>query len=74
MSVFPRRIASTVARSALSLRSAATVWTERPGRASQTLREAGEAGLVAGDQDQVVATLGQTIGIDGANTSGCAGD
>jgi len=50
------------------------VWTERPGRASQTLREAGEAGLVAGDQDQVVATLGQTIGIDGANTSGCAGD
>jgi hypothetical protein len=37
------------------------------GRASQALRQAGKTGLVAGDQDQVVTPMGQTVGINGAD-------
>ena len=45
-----------------------------PGLGGQAGRERLQLRGVAGHQDEVVAALGQTVGIDGADASGGAGD
>src|SRR2546426_5083953 len=66
-----RRMLSTLARPGLSLRSAASA---APGLAHQARGERLEPRLVAGHQDEVVATLREAVGIDGADARGGAGD
>ncbi len=44
------------------------------GLGAQASREVFQAINIAGDQDQVVATLGQAVSIDGADAGGRAGD
>ncbi len=36
--------------------------------------DAGQAAGIAGDEDEIVASGGEAVGIDGADAGGCAGD
>ena len=68
--VMPGSVASMVSirfRSALSLRSAATVLTCDPSR-RRCAWPRRRAGLVARDENEVVAAAGQPVGIDRANS------
>ncbi len=71
---FVLSVVSIRARSALLLRSAAIVSTDRPVSSFQTLGQSCEPVLVASDQDQVVAAFSQAIGVNRAHARGGAGD